>query len=76
MTGRSLAPKPRPRRGASTRKYLTVEAEHIISQCYGGQVLATVIERAVRQMAIRDGLLTPKTHKSRAVVVQQDGESQ
>lgn len=50
----------------SQRKYLTVEAERIIGLCYPGQVLAAVIERAVRQMAVRDGLLTPKTGKPRS----------
>lgn len=63
---RSLAPKPQPRRGRpNARKYLTVDAERIIAACYPGQVLAVLIERAVRQMAIRDGLLTPKAHRTR-----------
>lgn len=60
MTG-SLAPKRR----TSARKYLTVNAERIIAACYPGQVLAAVVERAVQQMAIRDGLLTAKTSKPR-----------
>ncbi|NUQ95366.1 MAG: hypothetical protein HOY79_01955 [Streptomyces sp.] len=60
-----LAPKPRPRR-SNARKYLTVDAERIIAACYPGQVLAAVIERAIRQMAARDGLLTPRTGKVRA----------
>lgn len=58
MTASSAVPKKR--RTGSTRKYLTVEAERIIGLCWPGQVLAAVIERAVRQMAIRDGLLTAK----------------
>jgi hypothetical protein len=63
---RSLAPKPQVRRGRPyLRKYLTVNAEQIIAACYPGQVLAVLIERAVRQMAIRDGLLTPKTRPPR-----------
>jgi hypothetical protein len=57
---------PPPRRRPSTRKYLTPDAERIIADCYPGQVLAAVIERAVRQMAVRDGLLTAKTGKPRA----------
>ncbi|MEV7975373.1 hypothetical protein [Streptomyces sp. NPDC086519] len=61
MTG-SLAPKRRP----SARKYLTPAAEQIIAACYPGQALAAVVERAVRQMAIRDGLLPPKTGRPRA----------
>jgi hypothetical protein len=56
---------PPPRR-QSTRKYLTPAAERIIADCHPGQVLAAVIERAVRLMAVRDGLLTPKTGKPRA----------
>ncbi len=62
---RSLAPKPLARRRTNARKYLSVEAEQIIAACYPGQVLAAVLERAVRQMAIRDGLLTAKTSKPR-----------
>lgn len=63
---RSLAPKPQPRRSRpAARKYLTQNAEQIIANCYPGQVLAAVIERAVRQMAIADGLLTPKTGRPR-----------
>lgn len=52
---------PPPRRRPSTRKYLTPDAERIIADCYPGQVLAAVLERAVR-----DGLLTAKTGKPRA----------
>lgn len=59
--GRPVTTQRRP----SARKYLTREAERIIGLCYPGQVLAAVVERAVRQMAIRDGLLTPKTGKLR-----------
>jgi hypothetical protein len=36
------------------------------ADCYPGQVLAAVIERAVRLMAVRDGLLTAKTGRRRA----------
>jgi hypothetical protein len=57
---------PPPRRRPSTRKYLTADAERIIADCYPGQVLAAVIERAVRLMAVRDGLLTAKTGRRRA----------
>lgn len=57
---------PPPRRRPSTRKYLTPTAERIIADCYPGQVLAAVLERAVRAMAVRDGLLTAKTGKPRA----------
>lgn len=57
---------PPPRRRQSTRKYLTPTAERIIADCYPGQVLAAVLERAVRAMAVRDGLLTAKTGKPRA----------
>lgn len=59
---RSLAPK---RSRPASRKYLTVEFERIIAACYPGQVLAAVIERALRQMAVKDGLLTPKAGKPR-----------
>lgn len=62
MPDRTRASRP-PRPAA--RKYLTVESERIITACYPGQVLAAVIERALRQMAITDGLLTPKTHQPR-----------
>jgi len=57
---------PPPRRRPSTRKYLTPTAERIIADCYPGQVLAAVLERAVRAMAVRDGLLTAKTGRRRA----------
>lgn len=57
---------PPPRRRPSTRKYLTPAAERIIADCYPGQVLAAVLERAVRAMAVRDGLLTAKTGRPRA----------
>jgi hypothetical protein len=45
---------------------LTPTAERIIADCYPGQVLAAVLERAVRAMAVRDGLLTAKTGQRRA----------
>jgi hypothetical protein len=51
--------RPRP----TVRRYYTETAGRILADCYGGQVRAVVIERALREMAIRDGLLTPKTHK-------------
>jgi len=57
---------PPPRRRPPTRKYLTPAAERIIADCYPGQVLAAVLERAVRLMAVRDGLLTAKTGRARA----------
>ena len=62
MPDRTRASRP-PRPAA--RKYLTPDAGRIIAACYPGQVLAAVIERAIRQMAVRDGLLTPKTGKPR-----------
>lgn len=55
-----------PRRRQSTRKYLTPTAERIIADCYPGQVLAAVLERAVRAMAVRDGLLTGRTPAAKA----------
>jgi hypothetical protein len=61
-TGPSAAPARRP----YARKYLTPAAERIVADCYPGQVLAAVLERAVRAMAVRDGLLTAKTGKPRA----------
>ena len=60
--GRVAAVPARPGR-PNARKYLTPAAERIIADCYPGQVMAAVIERALRALAIRDGLLQPKTPK-------------
>ncbi|MFJ4785089.1 hypothetical protein [Streptomyces sp. NPDC088794] len=59
-------PTATPTRRPYARKYLSPTAERIIADCYPGQVLSAVLERAVRQMAVRDGLLTAKTGKPRA----------
>jgi hypothetical protein len=64
-----------PTRRPAARKYLTVVAERIAADCYPGQVLAVVLERALREMAIRDGLLTPKTHRRRQRPTADDGPS-
>lgn len=61
MPGPAAARPPRP----AARKYLTQDAERILADCYPGQVRAVVVERALREMAIRDRLLTPKTRKPR-----------
>jgi hypothetical protein len=56
---------PQPARRPAARKYLTPAAERIAAHCYPGQILAVLLERALREMAIRDGLLTRKTHRRR-----------
>ena len=56
--------KPRPAKQAA-RKYVNHAAARILATCYPGQVPAAVIERALRQMAKRDGLLTPKPQPRR-----------
>jgi hypothetical protein len=60
VTGPAKRP-PRP----TARKYYTQATERILADCYPGQIPAVVVERAIREMAIRDQLLTPKTHQSR-----------
>jgi hypothetical protein len=60
------SPTAAPARRPYARKYLTPATERIVADCYPGQVLAAVLERAVRALAVRDGLLTPKTGKPRA----------
>jgi hypothetical protein len=59
-------PTTAPARRPYARKYLSPAAERIIADCYPGQVLSAVLKRAVRAMAVQDGLLTPKTGKPRA----------
>jgi hypothetical protein len=62
-----------PTRRPAARKYLTPAAERIAADCYPGQILAVLLERALREMAIRDGLLTPKTHRRRQRPAADDG---
>jgi hypothetical protein len=59
--GRTMPAKP-VRRGA--RKYCTDLADLILARFYSGQVPAVVIERALREMAKRDGYLVPKPRRS------------
>jgi hypothetical protein len=54
-----------PARRPAARKYLTPVAQRIAADCYPGQILAVLLERALREMAIRDGRLMPKTHRRR-----------
>ncbi|MFI8872425.1 hypothetical protein [Streptomyces sp. NPDC055243] len=49
----------RPAKPAA-RKYVNHTAARILATCYPGQVPAAVIERALTQMAKRDGLAVPK----------------
>ncbi|GGV46039.1 hypothetical protein [Streptomyces spectabilis] len=63
--GRVTAVPARPGR-PNARRYLTPAAEQIIAHCYPGQVIAVVIERALRHMAIADGLLKPKPKNPRS----------
>lgn len=58
--GRVLPPAPRPRKSATTRKYVTDLTDRILARCYPGEVPAAVIERALRQMAERDGHRIPR----------------
>ncbi|MFD9072846.1 hypothetical protein [Streptomyces lasiicapitis] len=44
----------------TARKYVNRASGAILAACYPGQVPAAVIERALRQMAKRDGLLKPE----------------
>jgi len=71
MTGPRLtfdrdgAVKPaRPAKQAA-RKYVNHAAARILATCYPGQVPAAVIERALRQMAKRDGHSVPKPQSGR-----------
>ena len=58
---RTATPKePKPRRAPSTRRYVTLTGEQILKQCYPGEVPAAVIERALTQMAKRDGKRIPR----------------
>ncbi|QCX81199.1 hypothetical protein C9F11_38080 [Streptomyces sp. YIM 121038] len=61
-SGRVTAAPARPGR-PNARRYLTPAAEQILAACYPGQITAAVIERALRRMAIGDGLLQPKPRK-------------
>lgn len=54
----------RPAKQAA-RKYVNHAAARILASCYPGQVPAAVIERALPQMAKRDGLLAPKPQPRR-----------
>lgn len=63
--GRIAAEPARPGR-PNARKYLTPAAATILADCYPGQVMAAVIERALRRMAIKDGLLTAKPRNTGA----------
>lgn len=47
------------------RKYVNQASGAILAACYPGQVPAAVIERALRRMAIADGLLQPKNPRKR-----------
>lgn len=64
MTSTRTAKEPKRRR-PSARRYYTAAVERILQLCYPGQVQAVVVERAVREMAVRDQLLTPKTQQPR-----------
>jgi hypothetical protein len=46
-----------PRR-RSARRYVSHTTEELIRRCYPGLVPSRIIERAVREMAIREGRLT------------------
>lgn len=58
-------PKPgehlpkRPQR----RRYISANTERMLRDLFSGMVPAAIIEDAVREKAIREGLLTPKTHQ-------------
>ena len=52
--------EPKPRRTASTRKYCTETSARILAACYPGEVPSVVIERALAQMAKRDGKRIPR----------------
>ncbi|MBC9731222.1 hypothetical protein [Streptomyces sp. TRM68367] len=47
-----------PRR-RHARRYVSQTTEDIVRHCYPGMVPSRIIERAVREMAIREGRLTP-----------------
>ena len=57
--------KPAKRVRQAANKWASQVTKAILDRCYPDLVPAVVIERAMREMAIRDELLTPKPQPRR-----------